>query len=31
VVKRRDLKIPSNCRIITSPSDFLVILDQLSR
>jgi hypothetical protein len=25
------LKIPSNCKIITSPSDFLVILDQLSR
>lgn len=29
VVKRRDLKIPSNSRVITSPDDFLVYLDQL--
>jgi hypothetical protein len=28
VVKRRDLKIPSNCKIITSPNDFLVFLDE---
>jgi methanogenic corrinoid protein MtbC1 len=31
VVKRRDLKIPSNCRVITSPDDFLVFLDQITR
>jgi hypothetical protein len=31
VVKRRDLKIPSNCKIITSPDDFLVFLDQLMK
>jgi len=30
VVKRRDLKMPINCRIITSPDDFLVFLDQIN-
>ena len=31
VVKRRDLKLPSNCQIIGSPADFLVCLDQITK
>lgn len=31
VVKRRDLKVPANCRVIASPDDFLVVLDQITK